>query len=188
MTSLSVTPLRMIVSVGMLALCAVLAIGLPNIWPYLFPGTQLAAFALGAAFVALIWAGGLYGPERGLLKALGICLALAASAFALWDYVHLFRVFGETIGAWRAAGHSGIRSLREGFGVIDTLSLGQKRAFTTAAIVGLPPLLMLIISVIMAVTPTKSSRVAKSGPWQAQWMGAVGIRYLKSLSAVCPSG
>ncbi len=188
MTSLSVTPLRMIVSLGILVLCAVLAIGLPNIWPYIFPGTRLAIFVLGASLAALTWAAGLYGPERGLLKALGICLVLAASASALWDYVSLFGLMGETAGAWRAARHSGIRSLWEGVGAINALSFGQKRAFATAAIVGLPPLVMLIIIAITAVAPAKNSRVAKSGPWQSKWMAPAGIRYLKSLTTGLPLG
>jgi type IV secretion system protein VirD4 len=159
-----------------------------SVWPNMWPSTLGAFVPAGFSLSLVAIAGGLDGFARKACYAMAAVLAFAWSWSAISPFFDLAKGSIRTFENWRAQGATQFDSYGAGWAYFQSYLHAYPRAYLMCLLVGVPPFLGVGIGRALLRDSVPRNRVARSGPWSAQWMGGDQLRYLKSLPFGLPLG
>jgi type IV secretion system protein VirD4 len=188
MDNFGISRLRIGIAGTTLALGVVLTLSLRSVWPYICPSTLEAFIPAGLSLALAVIAGGLHGFSRKAFYAMAALSALAWGWLAVSPFYDLAKASWQLVQSWKTQGAAPIASLGAGWAYFQSYLHTYARAYQTCLWVGVPPFIGIGIGRAVVWDSVPRGRVAKSGPWSAQWMGGDQVRHLKSLPFGLPLG
>jgi type IV secretion system protein VirD4 len=188
MDNFGISRMRFGIALAAWALIAALTLSPLSAWPFMWPSTLGAFVPAGFSLSLVVIAGGLHGFARKACYVLAAVMALWWSWSALSPFYDLAKASWQLFQNWKAHGAAPIASLGAGWAYFQSHLHTYARAYQTCLWVGVPPFIGIGIGRAVIWDSTPRNRIAKAGPWSAQWMGGDQVRHLKSLPFGLPLG
>ena len=182
------TPLKTILAIATMAAGIFLYVAGREFLPPLYGNARIAILIMAAAIALAIIRFDLQGIAR-TVAGLAVMAALAgASILALIEPYQAGKLIVQTFINWRSSGQTLTASWNASSRILASYRDVQSQALNISLLIGTPVLIAGLLYLIGKAIPVAGNRVAKSGPWKADWLSNREIVQLKHNGKGLPLG